>query len=574
MSKKNNSEIKQIETQSSYNYHYNNYEDDEERANRISKTINVQEWVRTLWSQMVGFRRQLFYYNIEIIEYYLYGELNKEPTHNLRQYLCMAYDVRNQSGYTVNTNYFPHRKTDSVVEHVASQGTSNFASAMMPRGMHSFNVVIQNKSLERDSPMTDWYKDEYKNKSRILTESFQEFLTDNADKILCTVNQMIKDYLIFGSCASVLEFDFIQNNFRLKHIPFRNCYFFSNVEDENFFFGYEEKLTTADYKIKYGDMRPDITSQIVTHLYVPWVWYRLHIKELTEEHIYIQETIEESKKTDPNIEKHTLVYLVFDSTGYLKPPRSIDRRVDNHVVITARNNERSDSAYQVYGKGAAIQAVTSIRDANFFRGIINSAAACTVEPPVILSPGQILNPDYLKRPGTLLAYPGAVNILQSQTITGMPVANTPAQILTQTASQQIQVASEAYRQAIEQIESAFNSQIFTMSDLPNRTATEIIQRNESNMRQFRGTVGPLYVQGLNLLLQRLLLFHIRRDSEIQIVEGDDVKIKNYTFEDEQKEQIEIQKLTQFMQIRQSMDTPFSERESEYVEKTLAKLFME
>jgi hypothetical protein len=538
------------------------YETDEIRTERIIGIDTVAHWVRDLWLAMVAFRRSIFFYNIEIVEYYLYGEINKEPNQYLRPYICLAYD-----NHITGSHFFPHRKMDSVVEHIASQATSNYMAALMPRGLLSFGVKIQNKNpLVANLETT---QEEDRQRSRNATEIYQEFLEENSGKIVPPLTQAVKDYLEFGSCAMLILVQETSKGvtFNLRHIPFRNCYFYSNIEDEMFFFGYEEKLSIAAYKIKYGKQRPGILTQIVQHMYVPYEWYKINLAENKTDIENIMPDL------DPEVEKNIIVYLCFDSQGFLAPPRTLDKRYDNHMVFTARNNERSDSALQVYGKGAALQAISSIRDANFFRGIISSAAATTVEPPVLLPPGAILNPDRRRAPGIMSLYPGAVNVLEQQSPTGAPISNTPAQILTQTSGQQLQVATEAYKQAIQQIENAFNATIFTMSDIPNRTATEIIERKESGLRQFKGFSTAFYTQLFNPLLESLLGICIYQTGSMPVMPTDKITITVYSFEDEQNAQIELQKLTQFLQIRTQIPTPMNEKEMDYVTRIFEKVFL-
>ena len=548
-----------------------------ELKSQMDRIQNVPEFARKLWMDMVALRRNLFYYNIEIVQYYLYGEINKEPSSDIRAQLLYAFEDP-----MLGTYYFPQRKMDTMASRIADQAAANYGAALMPRGLKSFSVEIKNKLREREARKTGIlqnYQDIQRAKNQEATEIFQEFLEDNGSEITTPITQAIKDYLEFGSSIVILDSytnDIGQVEFNLRHIPFRNCYFFSNVEDKNFFFGYEEKLTSGDYKIKYGDLRPNQTSSsftapVVQHLYVPLVWYNMFTSEIGGEILEVE----------PDNLRYTLVHMSFDSMGFLQFPRTINTKIDNHMVFTARNSSRSDSAYQIYGKGAAVQAISSIKDANFFRGIIASAAACTVEPPIALPPGCTINEDRRAtggRPGRVSLRPGAVNVLKNDTPSGLPMSPSGGsiQLLSQAAPQQLQVSFESYKLAIEQIEGAFSSMVFEISDRPNRTATEIIEQRESNIRVFRGFATAFFLQKIQpLMTQFFYIANHNCGNPIQSEFGDNIVISTYSFENEQREQIDFQKLTQFLQVKAmiAQGIELDDKEQDYINKTMTNIFL-
>lgn len=473
----------------------------------------IPEYLKNNIDHAYLLRQRVFGESINILDFFLYGNINSLAPEAAHFY----------AGSGIMTPYrrCQIRKTDSTIEHISSGSTSSYISALLPKSYNSISVAYE-LTPEEEKENLETNKEEKKATSIEATANFRDFLRHYVGNFTNTIHTLVRDYIDYGNCVSI----WYKHKNKTAHIPFKNSYFMSPYGKKSFFFMYKENVMRHEI---YGNdqSNPDIITLL--HVFTNDRGYFGETLGVMDKH-YLEIIIDENKNKiiDYNTYDYNPIFIARNNTT-------------TNLFHTQRENLLVDLP-NLYGRGAGIQSITSIVNANYAIQMLNLGSALAVHPATILSKGFTLNNGEGFEENVLVVEPGFCNTIDEAIQSpakggsngGFNTVGQPEQVL--------RSFGENYQLHLKQIETAYNTEIFSVAAVHNQTATEVVQRQEQAVRQFRGLASPFYNQ-LLLPMLNVLYEYFAQIYDYPITQ---YKINIFSFEDEQQREINATKMERYI----------------------------
>jgi hypothetical protein len=450
---------------------------------------------------------------------------------------------------------------DTKTRRVASQGVASFSDALLPKGYESVKVTLPMIKQKVEALGNEVHIAVVKEMENIYTKVLQNSIKDISAGFMNMFYRAVDSYLNYGVCMSYLTIEVRLN----KQRKVEEYVKFNGVRFEDIFIGYPNKndRQVLAYRREYEE---GIGTQRVEeyNLYIPLE--DLLDEEKKEKVLTGLDLLK--KKVEINI--NTYLKVTYRNTAQQNMFRRKAESVENRIVALDLHDDleifvgKYPTESKTYSEGAGLQALGGIRLANYYYNAGNLATNLILNPGLIMKATSELSGESknvtkntrLKERKLFRFSPGEIVRFKDEDQTSISQS---MQIMT-SAPTTIDIFGRGYVAAIEQVEAAYNAEMYSAQPSPGETATATTRRVENSIRLFNGlAIGfydPHLIRALELrkkLLVASFKEEIQKKEEykqlIQDIEQtvgitieEDAAVVIYNFEAEQQEVLARQKL--------------------------------
>ena len=372
---------------------------------------------------------------------------------------------------------------DSTALQAVDLLSSSLHGMLTSGAMPWFHLDLKEENLGRDDDVKEWLQDTSMRMMRAFNQS--NFGTE--------VHEMYVDLVVFGTGCMFVEMEENALRFSTRHIS--EFYVQENQ------FGIVDTVFRS-YKSPARQVVQRFGQENVTE-YIMKKFQDKPDEDIELLHIVMPREDRDSEKIDNKNMPFASIYIDMESSSMLS-----ESGFQEFPYIVPRFLKATG---EIMGRSPAMVALPDVKMLNLMSKTIIQAAQKQIDPPLLVPDDGFLLP--------IRTQPGGLNFFRSGTRDTITPLNTGANI---------PIGLNMEQQRREAIRSAFYVDQLLTGGGPNMTATEVVQRQQEQMRVIGPALDRLKNEMLRPLIDRVFSLMLRADMLQQapeILQGRDVDIE-------------------------------------------------